>query len=597
MRFADITSLNRSMVQLESIFCPGQTLKHWLIYTLLILGIGLSACQPATDSLPTAEITATSLPATAPLPSKVPAQPTLTLAPATPSVTPLPVTPTITATSAPDDSPTPSPALPTLLPGLAVAQDLPGVVVLENYAGLWSPAFDEMVSLCPYNPRPHDIILATAPSFKPRQLGLGIDFYSTSLLWSLDGNRLFFAGPPSGETSYSLDQGYGGLWSIDRKGKDQHPLGTDWQQYLPNFVGWMNDVWLVAKQYAGGGHWLVSMIDSQTGEVAGRAVIHGPVYPPNRRFIPAANEMAGWYRLYVITSDYQPTPAPKLEGGEFARSIPWETLRSLVSLPDDQHVVGSIFKGWKPRSNQMLVYGFESLDEVQSHTARLLVWDVETDTLQDLLPNGVDGSYSPNGQWLAAISLGSAALDASGKPLLAPPQAVDKSALAWLYIFGTRTGQVKFSLPTAVLPEQMEYGEYPGYIAHLAFAPNSAYLAFLTPAQLELDAQNRPLKLFANDGSSYLNVLDITTGSVVFSSPTNPGLPPVWSPDSSFLAFADADANWVLHDFSTQNARKLTLAGGQNITRVAWSHSGAYLSLIVKSEDQFTYYTVIIAAP
>lgn len=573
-------------------------LNYWLACGWLLLVILMSTCQPNMVSFPSSSSTPQAESPTVASPT-LPQTNTESVVTATQRIlTDTPSPPTATTAATPVSfSPTPAPVLPTVLPGLELAQDLANVVILKDYAGLWSPAFDEMVSIYPFAPNlpgGHDITLATAPSFKLRPFNLGITFYSTTFLWNLYGERLFFAGPPPGEDSYGVDQGYGGLWSIDRKGKDLRPLENDWQQDLPEFVGWMNDTWLVAKHYVGGGHWHVSMINSQTGETAGWAIIHGLVYPPNRRFVPAADEMGGQYRMHVITSDYQATPAALMESGEFARSIPWDSLRSLVSLPGDFSLVGSIFKGWKPRSNQMLVYGFESLAG-EDHTARLLVWDVETDDLKDLLPNGVDGGYSPDGQWLAAVSLGAVTLDEAGKPQLSPPRAVDTSSQAYLYIFQTRTGQVKFSLPTAVLPEEMEFGDYPGYIAHLAFSPNSSYLAFLAPAGLELDAQGKPSKLLANDGNLYLNVLDLNTGSVIFSSPTNAMMRPVWSPNNSFLAFADANANLNVFDLSNLSSRSLTLAGGQNISRVAWSQSSSYLSMVVG--DFYSADTVIVTIP
>ncbi|MEW5871810.1 MAG: WD40 repeat domain-containing protein [Chloroflexota bacterium] len=487
--------------------------------------------------------------------------------------------------------PSPSPSILSAfligIDGIRVAEPFTLTAYLQDYAGLWSPAYDEMVGFLKSSPEQAGIYLATSPGFDLHPVDLsqpGLDLFDPAFSWSTDGRHILFAAP-----GLLMD---GSLWRVDRKGQNPRPLlpGEADRQWM-RFAGWLDERSVAALSYSGGGHVGISIIDFLGGKIqAWVHAVHDPlVFTPNREYVPVAEEY-GRFRLLVMARQPQSDPYDNLDS-PYVRAIPREAVD--VFLPD----ASTVFLDWLPGTNRMLVLAFTELTgDLVPETARLLSWNVDTDEILDLAPDGIDGQYSPDGRWLAVVALGEQLVEA-GSLALPAPEPILPGRRPYLYLLDAASGQVALSLPVVSLPQSPEeVAPYPNYVSRLAFSPDGRYLAFLTPGVLQQDEQGWPTGL-AQDSDSpfYLNILDLQTRQLVQSFPSAKQVP-LWSPDNNRLLFRDPDPRWTLYDLRTGSRLPLLQAGDQQVARAEWSHSGRFLAFYIDVDEQRTH-TAIIMLP
>ena len=456
-------------------------------------------------------------------------------------------------------------------------------ILLENYAGLWSLGYNEMVG---FDAGQGTIALATALDFDLQAVDLSsrdeqIYLLDPGLIWSVDGRSFAFLEP--GEVAP------GETWRLDRKGQNLEPLIPGEPEHMwAHFAGWMDERTLVAVDYAGPGRLGVYILDYLTNKIIAQAYDSGGnlVFTPNRDYVPIADETSGGVfamaRKEVSPADSYPGP--------YVRSLSRPQAADFPPQPQGR----MIFKDWQPGSNRMLVYAYiDDNYNAVPETARLLVWDVDAEQVSDLAPNGIDGRYSPDGRWLAVTTLGAAALQ-DGKLALAPAAPIPAESIPTLQLVETASGQVRFSLPVVTAPDDLYpnlTAPNPYYTTRLSFSPDSRYLAFITPSSVETDAEGRPLEL-QSSAAAALNVLDLQSGRIIFAAPASSQLP-IWSLQSERLVYQDASGEWQLFDLASGKAAPLTTQGGAQIGRAAWSHAGHFVALYVM-EDGKAVHTLII---
>ena len=494
------------------------------------------------------------------------------------SATPWPPTPI----AAPPPSATLTPAT---MQGLALADPAALQTILWNYNGLWSPAYDEMVGQYK-QPGAATIGLATAPDFSLRRVDLSqadVAVFDPTFSWSLDGNNILFMGP--GEVNISR------LWRMDRKGQNPRlVIPGDEPHFWQRFAGWLDERTVAAVVteteigYTG-----VYIIDFLAGKLLSWAYVtdNSPTFTPNRDYLPAANKETNGLRQIVIARQPQEEPysEPYIDVVKpYAHAIPQVAVSTF--LPGGR----TVFKDWLPGSNQMLVQAFTAAkDNSYLTTSRLLLWDVDSDEVRDLAANGVDGKYSPDGRWLAAVTLGSLPLNADGTLLLSPVEPISKEATPFLYLLDTAAGEVVLNTAVIAAEEHQAYAP-PNYVTHMAFSPDGRYLAFAAPGQVVADESGWPV---GTEGESLsLNVLDLVERRLLRSLPGD-GLALAWSPAGDRLAYRDSDLQWQVYNLRTDALVELTTSGGEMVERAAWSHSGRYLALYVTEGDGATHTVVL----
>ncbi len=515
--------------------------------------------------------------------------------------------PTPTPTIQPTKTHTPLPTLmetPTLEEQVVWAS---GVfpLIIDRFAGNWSPVADEMISIRNTNGETGPVALASAPEFVPETINLeGFSFVDKSPDWSPDGRYiLFFGTGPDIQAEEGGSDDVGDLWVMDKDGL--HPRRVPPEEYtsslwFPGIVGWINESAPVISEYTGGGTYQVSIIDLLGGRVLADAVFAGAFFKPNRNHVPAINTERNDSYLFVVETNPQTLP-PEMWiriMSDYARVFPY----SKYNIPPIER--NMIFDDWLSGTNKVLATWFtydmgSGLDGYIT-AARLLFWDVDRDVVIPFAPGGVDGRFSPDGKWLAYITLGSDS-QVNKQPLdqltLEPVSRDDRTFLKLLEI---ENDQEILNLPAVSLKDNM-YFQFPVYETVLNFSPDSRYLAFLTAGSIRVDDTGWPVSIDqSNLGFCYLNILDLKDKRLVrslpstqpeyweFSSFTSGTSWPVWSPRSNRIAYRDQSGNWQVYDLVTGNVLPLMQAGGQIVKDAAWSYDGHYLKLTISETDRET---------
>ena len=224
--------------------------------------------------------------------------------------------------------------------------------------------------------------------------------------------------------------------------------------------------------------------------------------------------------------------------------------------------------------------------------SHLLLWGVDTDTLQLLVPNGVGGSFFSDGETLAAITLGQAQLDEMGRFAAPSGKQIQPEDHPYLYLLDMDSQKVSLGLPVHTFSGALEYIQlqgwadaagipfwYPDYSLGDPFSPDNRFLAILTPGKVINNEKGQPVDVETDlQNALYLNILDLQTLKVIHSVPTWDEKP-LWSPKSERVLFREPDGNWSLLEIASGETRPITLSGGEDFERAAWSHDGRYLAL------------------
>lgn len=548
-------------------------MKHKSDIVIVLLGLllataVLAACttNDPTPQAPLAEVVTVSV--ERPSATATPTQLTETATPVASQTPPSTATPVASYTPRPTVTPKPT---ATPFPNLVWSGEFTAVAAFDSQAVAWSPVKNELLfNSCDFrldaeeNP-PSIIFHASAPGFNPLDITPpGYECgYLTTISWNPNGSRIVLVGGNSDE-SYLLFQHWV-MNSIDFFGRK---LNVN----LSNPLGWMDNDTLAFIDRCGTGCSYVSIVDMHTEQPLARGSLGGSFEEPIANYIGATfgvgtNHLTAAFMSLEEQEDY----IPGYESGPHVGYLQ----HGETNEDPYQNSYNSSFQDWLPESNKMLVMvgkggvvpDWEEF-YYQPPSSDLQLWDVKTDELTLLVPDGLYGRFSPNGHYLASIIPGK-----SGPTMQ-----------VWQDPFDA----ILLEAPTLAV------GEWSGIAPVFSFSPNNQYLAFFTTAESLLPAGSFK-RSAQSPNETYLAVLDLAHNNIVWSQ-----LVPIndlfWSPDGTHLLYRANDANLTLLDVENGRTHPLTLDGGQLITDPQWSYDGRYLSVSV-CRDNCVVETAVLTFP
>ncbi|MAU01441.1 MAG: hypothetical protein CL608_30240 [Anaerolineaceae bacterium] len=511
-------------------------MKNKIAYAKILLGLllgtaVLTACIPLDDTTPEAplvEVVTVSVER-----PTVTAPPTPLTETSTPPASPTPSS-TAVASYTPRPTITPRPTA-TPFPNLVWSDEFTAVATFASNEVAWSPVKDELLfNSCDFrldsaeNP-PSVIFYASAPRFNsiditPSGYECG---YLTTISWNPIGSRIVLVGGNS-EEPYILFQHWV-MNSIDFFGRK---LNVN----LANPLGWMDNDTFAFGDRCGTGCSYVHIIDMYTEQTLASGSLGGTFEELTTNYIGATfgigtNHLTAAFMSLEKQEDY----VPGYESG------PHVSYLQLGEINEDpyQNSYNSSFHDWLPQTNKMLVMVGErgvlpDWEEFyyQSPTSDLQLWDVETDELTLLVPDGLYGRFSPDGHYLASIIPGE-----SGPTM---------------QLRQTPFDQVLLEAPTLAVGHQ-----WSRFLPFFSFSPNNQYLAFFTTAEsLPPTGSFKPSAQSPDE--TYLAVLDLTRNTIVWSQPVAIG-DLFWSPDDTHLLYRANDGNLTLLNVANGRTHPLLL--------------------------------------
>lgn len=589
--------------------------KIYLIAAVLLSVWLVSACSPSTPVKvpPTMEVLLPTITAT-PNPT----------ASAAPTKTPVPTHPPAKATRKPTVTPAPKNTNDTPADDGAFtwAKGLEIHLSKERFTGWeWSPVRDEIVGFLPiqdYRKEKDRVLLRyAAPDFQAREIRAaapaspgpnvspGDPCASSNMIWSVDGQRIFFSGPVVNPTVRRMEPC--SLWVVEHDGSNPrlyHPEQTGrWLTPL----GWVGDHTLVLAGYREG----VRLFDLLTGKVVSWAYSHAyGIYLFTRDYFVDAYGDSLVHDMYAL--------APRDEPIYMVQRDEFDAMRYARKPPQDyQHDCPghNLLYDALPSTNTVLGYcfseGFDDRDPKNAHLVaahKLLLWDIDQNILITLVPYGFWGKFSPNGRVLAYLTSGQAFLDTNGKPVdperanLEVPYTIELQN-TFLQLLDLHTGAVSLSVPVVSLWDK----ESESFIhAGVNFSPDGRYLSFLTDREVAMDDQGWPRMVQspseASENGNHLYVLDLKARKIILDESgfsrvlavpeyetTLQHLLAQWSPKSDQFIYLNSQNTLILFNLKTGSQTPL----GENISGapilIQWSASGNYVAFDVPNSDQTAF--------
>lgn len=510
-------------------------MKYFVVSMFVIASL-LGGCSSAATAIPALTATKTPVPATL--------RPTLT--------------PTQTAT---------------VLPQVVWADALKKVSELDSPRGQWSPTANrylaELNSEYPTNDG--GVQLVTAPRFEPYTITNDFS-YDDTFFWAPDGQTIFF------HASLPDDMHIDGrpLWSTDVEGNNPQIIAQNWfATGRVDVKGWLDSQTVVISHYFGGLTGISAHNVSTAKELDMGAGVHGDAFSPQHGYIPVTSDSAqADPRLMVIGERFPPVEYRRASGS--LRLLP-----SYNNISIDYSI--SEFEGWLGDTNQILVF-WGHMQEAYGKgplETNLLLWDVDKNSLRLLAPGGVGGKFSPDGKYLAYMTFGPASLKQTAKPA-ATPTGEAKTEPRYLQLLDMSSNKVILSLPSFSDSDYEDFIFRKHQFLYAKFSSDSRYLAFVTPGEIETDANHWPLRVADDSSHLYIHVLDLQTKQLIWSALSNWGPELSWSPDNTHLLFQNQDNNWFLYSTSSQNGIPVpvTKDHGSIAMQPAWSYDGRYVRFI-----------------
>jgi hypothetical protein len=519
----------------------------------LVLFVLLTSCNPVqwaendTKSGSDTPVETISAPTYTPTIQKTTRAPFLTKTPTEPSF----------PTSAPSETPAAAPTS-TEIPPVVWGDTLPIIHIPDHGINAWSPTANEILLS---NNSTDVLYLAAAPDFIPVNVSQKMfdSHTSDSVIWSLDGQKIYFSGPRAGdEEGLTVESEYTTPWVVNRDGSDPHLLIEEDDTYhWLQFKGWLDQSTLCLWSYSGGGFSSIALVNAGTGERVAGAFYNGDLFEPSRDYMAA---MVSEYLLnvFVITKQPQTNPFPDHIMGGYAKVIP-------IFQPGDFDKFYTGFIDWYPGTNKMLV---ERITNEGGFSTDLLIWNVETDAVTAFVPGGIGGSFSPDGRYLAYL------ID---RPL-APAGQEDAQTSSDINAFNfevanphvellnLKTMEVDFSLP--VETRFLWHINMHGYNPAISFSPKGRYIGVVSPGEIIVDAYGWPVGINrSEDETPYLHIIDLQNHKVVFGRENVSE--PTWAPKEDKFLVTDENGNLTLVDLASKTEIAITqFVGDRNLSGV-----------------------------
>lgn len=482
-----------------------------------------------------------------------------------------PLIPTATPTYIPNTTlptkqgPTPT-QTPTPVPQVVWADALKKVSKLHSRSGEWSPTANTyLYVLNEYVFDDVDVQLVMAPLFEPYTIANHFS-YDDTFFWAPDGQTIFF------HTFLPDDMHIDGrpLWSTDLAGNNPQIIARNW--FATGHVdvkGWLDSQTVVISHYFGGLTSISAYNISTAKWLDMSAGVHGDAFAPQHGYIPVTSDTAqADPRLMVIGERFRDVEYQRA-GGNLRLLPPYNNISIDYSI--------SQFEDWLGDSNQILVF-WGHMQEVYGKgplETNLLLWDVDKNSLRLLAPGGVGGKFSPDGKYMAYMTFGPVPLNQTANPTAIPTDEAKTEPL-YLQLLDMSSNKVILSLPSFSDSDYLDFIFHKHQFLYAKFSSDSRYLAFVTPGEIETDANHWSLRVTNDPSHRYIHVLDLQTKQVIWSALSNGGPELSWSPDNMHLLFQNQDNNWFLYSTSHQNAIPVTKDHGSVAVQPAWSYDGQY---------------------
>ena len=511
-------------------------------FSLALFCLTLSACTAV------ASLTATSTP--------------VATSTVSPTAVPATETPTLDPTAKPSSAP---------LSPLVWSEPFSKPIELNSFTGEWSPTANEIAgiestdSLGDSNDT-DTLVLASAPAFVATVLD---DAHKNttigSLIWSLDGQNIFYGIYRSREVVRS----FGTLWSVARDGTNPVEI----MGMSGGVLGWMDAQTLVYTGYIGGGESYVGAFDVTTNRsLTGDGVI-ASIKKLHPRYIPMVACRAGCNTCVLPrTIDDSQSPSISICESDYpGYSRPFPRPKTY------ERTIDTIFQDWQAGTNNMLILAQGEMSD--KPVSRLLLWNVDTDSVTSPAPGGLFGRFSPNGKLLAYITSGPSDQYPKKNAQNIPVDITIPDEKQYLQIMNVSTQQIMFSLPVKTrkgedysLSSSQEFTKPD----ELSFSPDGRYLSFLTDGPITLKDQHFPTEGVPGDSTGvYLHILDLQEEKLIQSLPGKGSV--LWAPTSNKFICMDS-GNWQLFELSSKNLSPITQKNGDKLIYPAWSYDGSYLS-------------------
>lgn len=407
------------------------------------------------------------------------------------------VTPSATPTAGPlSPSPTPAPGATGLPPDVSLISRLPVAPPPGDWALAWSDQAPVLAVVAA-----DGLSLLVGPDFVPRRIAIPAP---RTPLWAPGGRTLAVVGQKTPD-------GPEVLWLVETDGTSRHLPLTTGAAVSPNpaLVAWLNERELSFTEHCGTACNALWVINTTTGAI--RPPLPGQRLPPGTAYAWSPD------RQYVAIEDWGPgRPVLRL------LDLPRRTVTSLVE-ESPQPTAFQQFRDWAPDSRAFLYVQWPNRPgpwPPADQVADLRRWLVQAGRAERIGLGAFQGRWSPDGQRLALLVLGTPRLDAQGR----------------LMGSNFQPGQ-----PFAV---HLVLGPAPGVPAgSTVIRPVAGPQRFPAPAAAVAWFERRA---------------------------------PRWAPDGAALVYWGEDDLWLVRA-DGQDARPLTR--GLTVEEVAWSSDGRWLAL------------------
>lgn len=520
-----------------------------VLLSLLLLTACVSfpptATPPAVAQQPTFPAVVTFTPSPTPTPTATPDRVATALA--RPTRTPRP-------TFTPTSTPTPTPTYPVVVWHPAVADQL---ITLPANEMAWSPLSNQLVySDCPHHlpekdhtqPAPAGgLFLAQAPHFEPQEItpaGFTRPSYFQFFLsptWQPNEQSILYSQPfPPDNPSYESP----GLYQLLLA--DQTVVDLKISGWWQRVNGWLTPTQIIISHYFGAGNWHLTLFDLELNQTVAKIDLRGgsvrainPPWVATNYSIPVSFFVAGFAGAFS-NHPFNVT-ATNNDGfhNRFIRYLRFEH-------PENPNILHSIFVDWLSGTPQMLVlttanqegFPYEWGSGLPTDILTdLQLWNVETDELTPLIPNGVWGNFSPDQTYLTFIQH-------------------QENQYSW-QLLNRVTGE-NHLIHTMPLTE----------IELLSFSPSGRYIIF---------AHSLP-----QNTSKMVLIYDVMEQKIVVSMDGIKNIP-LWSPAGDNLVYQQ-DEDWSVLYVPTNTTQRLTMKNSLLVRNPQWSFDGSYLSFDVGDE-------------
>ena len=489
--------------------------------------------------------------------------------------------------------------------------------------GHWSPTRDEIVFFQDPPPDSHDVVLMrfAAPDFQPQEIRavasdvlLGMEPCGyPDLLWSRDGQRIFFSGPQGDPSQGGIEPC--SIWMVERDGKNPRRYYPEQKGRAFSPVGWIDDHTIILIGYREGFHVFDLLMGKTVNWASPR--YFGTTFMTRDYLVGTNGEV--YFEMYALGRRDEPFDGIMEDGPDnlrYALTPPPDSTYDWtgISLHGDTIAYDAI-----PGTNQVL--GYWTWDVVQQkdskivkiiYVHKLVLWDIDLNTLTTLVPYGLWGRFSPDQRTLAYLTEGPAVLDAENRPI--DPHSIDQfdwSALEtkgnYLQLLDRSTGSIFLSVPVA---SQRDFADDEFLYVGANFSQDGQFLSFITNQKIVFDPQGWPEMVqpgAGDESGSHLYVLDLKNRRLIWDQS---GLPliyngmeykstvesrlAIWSPKGNQFVFLDAENNPILVNLDTGDRAQITLrTSGRPV--IQWAGSGEYIA--VQIPDRYSWRVGIVKIP